>query len=116
MVPTDILTLIEEYIAAWNEPDSHIRIELLETVWDDEGIYADPVSHAMNRAGLDVIIEGFLEDNPGAKIILNEKIDHHHNYVRFSWTLHLNDGREIPGMDYGEISPDAKLIKIVGFF
>ena len=116
MIPTDILVLIEEYIAAWNEPDPGIRLELLETVWHDEGTYADPVSHAANRAGLDAIIDGFLGDNSGSKFILNDKIDYHHGYVRFYWTLYLATGAEIHGMDFGEVSTDGKLLKIVGFF
>jgi hypothetical protein len=116
MIPTDVLFLIEEYIAAWNEPDPGIRLEILETVWHDDATYTDPVSQADNRAGLDAIIEGFREDNPDAKFIINDKIDHHHGYVRFSWMLHLPNGAEVPGMDYGEVSPDGKLIKIVRFF
>jgi hypothetical protein len=116
MTSTDILPLIEEYIAAWNEPDPSIRIELLEAVWQENGAYIDPVSHAENRAGLDAIIDGFQGDNPGAKFILNEKIDFHHGRVRFYWDLHLANGMEIPGMDYGEVSLDGKLVKIVGFF
>ena len=116
MSPTDIVSLIEEYIAAWNEPDPSVRLDLLETVWHDEGAYTDPLSHATNRAGLDAIIDGFLGDNPGAKFILNDKIDHHHDHVRFYWMLRLANGAEVPGMDYGEVSSDGNLMKIVRFF
>jgi hypothetical protein len=112
----DIVSLIEEYIAAWNEPDPSVRLDLLETVWHDEGTYTDPVSHATNRAGLDAVIEGFLGDNPDAKFMIKGRIDHHHDYARFYWTLHLANSEEIPGMDYGEVSPDGKLVKIVRFF
>ena len=116
MTSIDIVSLVEEYIAAWNEPDPSVRLDLLDTVWQDEGAYTDPVSHATNRAGLDVIIEGFLGDNPGAKFTIKGNIDHHHGYIRFYWLLRLADGAEIPGMDYGEASPDGKLVKIVRFF
>ena len=116
MPSTDIVSLIEEYIAAWNEPDPGVRLDLLETVWQDEGTYTDPVSHAANRAGLDAIIDGFLGDNPGAKLILNDTIDQHHGYIRFGWIIRAANSAEIPGMDFGEVSSDGKLVKVVRFF
>ena len=116
MTSIDINTLIEDYIAAWSEPDSKTRQRLLEAVWHDEGIYTDPSSHAVNRAELDASIAKFLAGNPGAKFTLKDKIDYHHSHVRFYWTLRLANGTEIPGMDYGKVSPEGKLVKIVGFF
>ncbi len=114
--PTDVSPLIENYVAAWSEPDPTLRRKLLEAVWQEDGTYTDPISHASNRAGLDAIIARFLKDNVGAKFTLKGQPDYHHTYIRFYWTLHLANGREMPGMDYGEVSPEGKLVKIVGFF
>jgi hypothetical protein len=116
MTPADVDILIGKYIAAWSEPDPAARRALLEVVWSADGTYTDPLSHASNREELDTLIAKFLENNSGAKFTLRDKIDFHHGYVRFYWTLHLANDRVLPGMDYGEVAPDGKLSKIVGFF
>lgn len=116
MNPNEINALVDNYVAAWSEPEANARQKLLEVVWQVDGIYTDPLSHATNRAGLEAIIAQFLKNNPGAKFTLNGPPDHHHQHIRFYWTLRLANGREIPGMDYGEVSPEGQLVKIVGFF
>lgn len=116
MNPVDLNTLIENYVTAWGEPEASARWKLLEAVWQEDGTYTDPLSHAANRAGLEAIIALFLKNNPGAKFTLTGQPDHHHQHIRFYWTLRLANGRELPGMDYGEVSPEGKLVRIVGFF
>lgn len=108
--------LVKRYLAAWSEPDRLARMALLAQVWRVDGIYTDPRSEAYGRSDLDELIAGFLGANPGASFNLNGPIDHHHDHIRFFWSLNLADGSEISGMDYGEISPDGRLVKIVGFF
>ena len=111
-----IRTLIEQYISAWSEADATKRQALLEMVWAEDGIYADPNAQASDRAGLDAIIAGFLKANPDAGFKLKGSIDHHHNHLRFYWLLRFAHGLEIEGMDYAQVSADYKLQKIVGFF
>lgn len=116
MEQADINDLINNYIAAWNEADQQVRKKLLEAVWEKNGDYTDSISHASNRVELDAIISQFLGDNHGARFTLIDKIDFHHNHVRFYWLLQLDNGTEMIGMDYGRISADEKLERIVGFF
>ena len=108
--------LILGYTAAWSEPDASKRKALLAQVWEETGQYTDPLMHAADRTSLDAGIGRFLQENPGSSFTVKGKIDHHHYHIRFSWILHFADGREVQGMDYGEISPEGKLSKIVGFF
>jgi hypothetical protein len=108
--------LIKNYTAAWSEPDAASRQSLLEAVWEQAGTYTDPLSRAENRAELHALIGQFLADNPGATFTLKGKVDAHHDFVRFYWTLRMSNGVEMEGMDYGEVSPQGKLVKIVGFF
>ena len=108
--------LIDGYLAAWSEPDGARRRALLEAVWEAEGVYSDPQTFAPGLDALDAAIAGFQASAPGAAFSLQGGIDHHHEVVRFYWTLRLGGGQEIPGMDYGELSPAGKLAKIVGFF
>jgi hypothetical protein len=108
--------LIKNYTAAWSEPDAVSRQSLLEAVWEQAGTYTDPLSRAADRAELHALIGKFLADYPGAVFSLKGKVDAHHAHVRFYWTLHMSNGEALEGMDYGEVSPQGKLVKIVGFF
>lgn len=108
-------SLIEGYLAAWSEADAARRRELLEAVWETDGVYSDPQSFAPGLDALHATIGGFLASSPGAAFSLNGSIDQHHDSLRFYWTLRMG-GQEIAGMDYGEVSPVGKLRKIVGFF
>jgi hypothetical protein len=116
MTPDALEALISTYSAAWSETDPKKRRALLETVWEADGVYTDPQALAPGREALDEVIARFQAGNPGATFTLRGGIDHHHKYVRFYWMLRFTTGQEMPGMDYGEISPDGKLSKIVGFF
>ena len=114
--PLDPEHVVAGYIAAWSEPDDTARDALLARVWADDGTYTDPTVALTGRAALNAHIGGFLAGNPGARFTLDRPYDHHHGHVRFYWTLHFANGVTIPGMDYGELSPEGKLVRIVGFF
>jgi hypothetical protein len=108
---------IPAYVAAWNEPDPANRKALLEQAWADDGIYIDPVTDVKGRDGLDATIAGFHAQQPGARIDVTSGIDRHHNQVRFKWDFVGADGKvAISGIDVGEIAPDGRLARIVGFW
>ena len=111
-----LAALVDTYLAAWNEPDATTRREHLASAWSADGEYIDPQSHSSGREELNAIIDGFQSGSPGARFSLNGPISHHHNVIRFYWTLRFANGVEVQGMDYGEIAPDDKLTRIVGFF
>jgi hypothetical protein len=105
------------YMAAWNEPDAAKRMALLERAWADDGIYIDPVSDVKGREGLDATIAGLHAQQPGASLALASGIDQHHNQVRFRWDFLNAEGKvQIQGIDVGEIAPDGRLARIIGFW
>ena len=116
MDSTALDPLIVSYTAAWSEPDAAKRRQLLQTVWDAQGQYIDPFADVTGREALHALIGHFLADHPGTYFEVAGSIAHHHQSLRFFWKMKLADGTEIPGMDYGEVSPEGKLSKIVGFF
>lgn len=111
-----IEALIVRYTLAWSEADAEKRMQHLAAVWEDDGVYSDPLSEAPGREALHQLIGGFLAQNPGAFFELAGPVEHHHQHLRFFWKMLLANGSELRGMDYGEISPNGKLSKIVGFF
>lgn len=112
-----ITAIVDRYCNAWSEADTARRQQLLDDVWADDGTYTDPLSHVAGRPALSSLIEGFLKQYPGARIVLSSAVDVHHDKLRFTWKFVAGDGSvAMEGMDFGEIGPDYRLRRIVGFF
>jgi hypothetical protein len=104
-------------LAAWNEQNAETRQALLEQCWADGGVYVDPNAELTGRDALSQHIAKVLASRPGARLEFMSRCDIHHNVLRFEWRLVRADG--IFGdtsVDFGEIGPDGRLIKMTGFF
>jgi len=111
------LETVKTYIAAWNEPDAAKRKPLIDACWGDEGRYCDPQADVTGRAALDATIAAMHAQAPGATIDLISGIDQHHDQIRFAWAFRTADGNvPIRGIDVGEVAPDGRLARIVGFW
>lgn len=109
--------VVAAYGQAWNEPVLARRDALLQQAWADQGRYTDPTADVLGRQALSAHIARFLADNRGTKIELTSTIDSHHGLIRFTWRMVGKDGSPLgDGMDFGEIGPDGRLSRIVGFF
>lgn len=109
--------LIDGYCGAWSTADRAARSAMLDRVWDQRGTYTDPTAHVAGKGALNDHIHGFLSQYPGAKIVRTTGIDSHHDKLRFGWRLQLADGTvPIEGLDFCELSPEGKILHIVGFF
>ena len=105
------------YLAAWNEPDASLRQALLQQCWSEDGVYVDPNVSLAGRAALDRHIAKVQSGRPGARLEFMSGIDAHHNLVRFLWRLVRADGTcGDTSIDFGELGPDGRLMKMVGFF
>jgi hypothetical protein len=105
------------YCAAWNETDAGRRAALLAQAWADDATYTDPTVHLTGRAALVAHIDAVFARFPGSTIEMTSALDVHHTVARFAWKKVLADGTSLPeGIDFAEIGPDGKLIRIVGFF
>ena len=113
----DVEALITLYCEAWDEPDRARRRQILGRVWAADATYTDPTVHT---AGIDELVEHIgkvLEKYPGSRIVRTSAVDTHHTVLRFSWHKTLADGSKLPeGIDFGELSGDGKLRRMVGFF
>jgi SnoaL-like domain len=116
-VRVELDELITLYTSAWSEPDRVLRQQLLARVWAEDGTYTDPTAHVTGRKELVDHIGGFFKQFPGAHFVVTSGIDAHHQGLRFTWRMVLADGTvHVEGIDFGELSPDGKLHRIVGFF
>lgn len=117
MGDNQVIKMVTQYIAAWNEPDVAARRALLEQCWADGGVYIDPNIELAGREALCDRITHVQAGRPGAYLEFMSGIDAHHNVVRFLWRLVRADGtRGDISIDIGEIARDGRLSKMVGFF
>lgn len=109
--------IVTKYMAAWNEADIARRKALLEQCWADGGVYVDPGVELAGRDALAQHISKMQAGRPGARLVFMSGVDVHHRVVRFLWRLVRADRTcGDTSIDVGEIGPDGRLIKMVGFF
>lgn len=112
---TELNTIAERYIAAWNETDAAERVALLDAAFTDDISYADPIMQGDGHEGVGALIEGVHQKFAGFRFSLRGKPDGFADYIRFSWTLGP-EGTDsvIEGTDVGIIE-DGKLKMVRGF-
>jgi hypothetical protein len=114
--PMNTNEIVAAYGAAWNEHDQAKRAALLEQSWADNGLYTDPTATAVGRDALIAHIGGFHQVRLGHTIHLTSGIDTYGGCFRFSWVMRNGNEVALEGMDFGELAPDGRISRIVGFF
>jgi hypothetical protein len=112
----DASEVVAAYGAAWNEPDEAKRAALLEASWTDDGFYQDPSATADGRAALVTHIGGFHALFPGRTIDMASGIDSNGATLRWAWVMRNGDAIELEGVDFADLAPDGRILRIAGFF
>ena len=89
---------------------------MLADVFAEAGTYTDPMGSADSRAALVEHISGFQAMMPGNTIHATSGVDGHGSVFRFAWEMRNGDEVALEGFDFGELDPDGKISRIVGFF
>ena len=113
----DATTIVDTYLAMWNETDAKRRAQLIERAWSGDGRYADPMLEAQGHAALSEMVAGVHAKFPGHRFRRRSGVDAHHNQLRFAWDLVTPDGAVVvAGIDVGALAADGRLERITGFF
>jgi hypothetical protein len=112
----DMRSVIDSYIAMWNETDPRRRRSLVaETVTEDAG-YVDPLMTGDGVEGIDAMIAAAQQQFPGHTFALCAGPDAHHDRVRFSWSLAADGADPIAaGTDFATVGQDGRLRSVTGF-
>ena len=114
---TDVTTVVETYLDAWNETDPDVRRRLIEQTWTEDASYLDPLMAGEGRDGIDTMIAAAQQAYPGHRFELAQGPDAHNDRVRFTWHLHGPDGNGpvAVGIDFGTVAADGRLRTVTGF-
>jgi hypothetical protein len=113
---TPISTLVDAYLAGWNEPDPDRRRELVVRAFAEDATYLDPLMSGEGQDGIDAMIAGAQQQFPGHRFELAEGPDANHDVVRFAWHLVGEGGARVAtGIDFGVLAEDGRLRTVTGF-
>ncbi|MCW3016988.1 MAG: nuclear transport factor 2 family protein [Solirubrobacterales bacterium] len=113
---TDVTTLVEDYLATWNETDATARRALVSRVFAADADYLDPQMAGAGTDGIDTMIAGVQQRFPGLKLTLAAGPDTHNDRVRFSWHLAPHGGEPVAlGIDFATLTPDGRMQSVTGF-
>jgi SnoaL-like domain len=114
MADTD--TLVNNYIAMWNEPDADKRRRLVAETVTDDADYVDPVMEGAGIDGITTMIGAAQSQFPGHRFALIAGPEVHHDRARFTWSLAADGGEPVAiGVDFVTLADDGRMRSITGF-
>jgi hypothetical protein len=114
---SDITSMVDTYLAMWNETNPARRAEHIQRAWIDGGHYVDPQLEAEGHAALAEMVGAVQARFPGHRFRRVSGVDAHHDQVRFAWELVAANGAVVvAGIDVGTLASDNRLSRITGFF
>jgi hypothetical protein len=111
-----ITTVVDTYIAMWNETDPEKRLALISETLNADATYIDPAMSGNGVDDINAMIAATQNAYLAYHFILQGEPDSHHDYLRFTWTL-ARDGEEpiAIGTDFATVANDGRLASVVGF-
>jgi hypothetical protein len=113
----DVTTLVDSYIALWNETDAGRRRALIAQTFTGDARYVDPLMAGEGLDGIDAMVAAAQAQYPGTRFELAGAPDHYKDRVRFGWHLRAGEGGDLlaTGLDFGMLAEDGRLHSITGF-
>ena len=115
MTNSTITSVVDTYIAAWNEGDADRRRALVGETWTDDGTYVDPLMAGTGPDEIAAMIGAAQAQFPGHRFELSFGPDAHNDVVRFTWDLTAGNGPVARGVDFATVAEDGRLRAVTGF-
>jgi hypothetical protein len=110
---------IDEYLAAYGEPDAARRRQLIVAAFTEDATLVDPPEQLAGRGhgGLDAVFAAVQQQFPGHTFRRTTAVDEHHDVARYGWELVAPDGSvTVAGTDFVGVAEDGRLRSVAGFF
>lgn len=109
-------TVIDAYLATWNETDATKRAALIDDALGADIWYRDPMLEADGRQAYGGMIAAVQSQFPALVMRRTSGVDMHHDLVRFNWSLgEPGAAPAFSGVDVAKFDADGRLHRIVGF-
>jgi hypothetical protein len=111
-------TLVNDYLALWNERDDARRATAIAALLTEDSVYSDPDYAAVTGpAELNALVARAHEKLGDLVFTLGEIIGGHHDQVLFTWHVVPPAGGDpvASGYDVAELV-DGRIRRITGFF
>jgi len=115
--PTPVdTTVIDAYLATWNERDAAKRAELIDASLGTDLWYRDPMLEADGREAYEAMIVNVQAQLPDHVMRRTSEVDAHRDVVRFNWALGVEGAAPtFAGLDVAKYDADGRLHRIIGF-
>lgn len=109
-------TIVERYIASWNETDAERRRALIRELYTEDGGYTDPLVSVNGWEAIDATVAAAQGQFGGLVFSLAGPVDGHHDTARFAWHLGAPGAPEpvVIGFDVA-VTADGRLRQVYGF-
>ncbi|GAA0560039.1 nuclear transport factor 2 family protein [Paractinoplanes ferrugineus] len=113
---SDFDTVVDRYLAAWNETDPARRRAAIDALFTADVRYVDPIASVEGRDALDALIGGVQQQFPGLAFTSGGPVDAHHEQGRFTWHLGAAGAEPlVVGFDVAELGDDGRIRRVFGF-
>jgi SnoaL-like domain len=115
--PTPVdTTVVDTYLATWNETDPAKRLELITASLGADLWYRDPLLEADGLEAYDAVMAGVQAQFPGHVMQRTSPVDGHRDLIRFNWAFGKpGEAPTFAGVDVAKYDADGKLHRIIGF-
>ena len=105
-----IEAVIDNYVAAWNEPEPAARLDLLRQAVADDCVFEGPLGPVEGREALHAAIADARDMLPGGVVERTGRATVQEGDVRFAWRVLGPDGtRLLEGHDVATPAADGRL-------
>ena len=113
---TDVNTVVDRYVAFWNESDAARRDALVADVFAPDAQYAGPLVEGAGLDGIAMLATRLKEHLSDFRFNRTSDVDAHHDVVRYGWELVPAGGGEVfaAGVDFCRVV-DGKMQSVSAF-
>ena len=109
-------TVVEAYVATWNETDPARRQALIAETFTESAAYCDPMLQGEGHAGIAALIATAQQHFPGLQFRRRGEPEAHHDRLRFSWDLGPAGAAPVAGgTDMAVVAADGRFAAVTGF-
>ena len=90
MQTPEILAIVQDYIAVWNEPDAGRRRALIRILWQEDASHLARTLEAIGHAGIETrVADAYARwvREKGNVFRLRDGVDGHHGTIKLRWEM-----------------------------